>query len=91
MSDDGVFADRGFAAVADTEPACGAIAVAIAVVVEFSRLVHTPWLDAFRLTTAGALLLGRIFSLWNLVAYVAGIVVGVWLDRLMEKRGAGKR
>ncbi|MGY4502646.1 hypothetical protein ACVWYH_006603 [Bradyrhizobium sp. GM24.11] len=68
-----------------------AIAVAIAVVVEFSRLVHTPWLDAFRLATAGALLLGRIFSLWNLVAYVAGIVVGVWLDRLMEKRGAGKR
>jgi uncharacterized protein DUF2809 len=34
-----------------------AIAAAIAVVVEFSRLVHTPWLDAFRLTTAGALLL----------------------------------
>lgn len=68
-----------------------AIAAAIAVVVEFSRLVHTPWLDAFRLTTAGALLLGRIFSLWNLVAYVAGIVVGVWLDRLMGKRGAGKR
>lgn len=67
-----------------------AIAVAIAGVVEFSRLVHTPWLDAFRLTTAGALLLGRIFSLWNLVAYVAGIVVGVWLDRLMEERGAGK-
>lgn len=67
-----------------------AIAVAIAVVVEFSRLVHTPWLDAFRLTTPGALLLGRIFSLWNLVAYVAGIVVGVWLDRLMEERGAGK-
>lgn len=67
-----------------------AIAVAIAVVVEFSRLVHTPWLDAFRLTTAGALLLGRIFSLWNLVAYVAGIVVGVWLDRLMEERCAGK-
>lgn len=35
-----------------------AIAVLIAVVVEFSRLVHGPWLDAFRLTTAGALLLG---------------------------------
>lgn len=35
-----------------------AIAMAIAVVVEFSRLVHMPWLDAFRLTTAGALLLG---------------------------------
>ncbi|QHP72541.1 DUF2809 domain-containing protein [Bradyrhizobium sp. LCT2] len=63
-----------------------AIAAAIAVVVEFSRLVHTPWLDAFRLTTAGALLLGRIFSLWNLVAYAAGIAFGVWIDRLAETR-----
>jgi hypothetical protein len=57
-----------------------AIAVVIAVAVEFSRLVHTPWLDAFRLTTTGALLLGRIFSLWNLVAYLVGIVTGIWLD-----------
>ena len=57
-----------------------AIAAAIAIVVEFSRLVHTPWLDAFRPTTAGALLMGRIFSLWNLVAYLIGIVAGVWLD-----------
>ncbi|MDF0520945.1 DUF2809 domain-containing protein [Bradyrhizobium yuanmingense] len=56
------------------------IAIAIAVVVEFSRLVHVPWLDAFRLTTAGALLLGRIFSLWNLVAYMVGIAFGIWLD-----------
>jgi hypothetical protein len=62
------------------------IAVAIAIVVEFSRLVHTPWLDAFRLTTAGALLLGRIFSLWNLVAYAVGIVFGVWIDRLVQLR-----
>ncbi|WP_025038220.1 ribosomal maturation YjgA family protein [Bradyrhizobium sp. DOA9] len=63
-----------------TRTQIAAIAAVIAVVVEFSRLVHTPWLDAFRLTTAGALLLGRIFSLWNLVAYLIGIVVGVWLD-----------
>ncbi|MCP3397473.1 DUF2809 domain-containing protein [Bradyrhizobium sp. CCGB20] len=63
-----------------------AIAAVIAIAVEFSRLVHTPWLDAFRLTTAGALLLGRIFSLWNLVAYAAGIAFGVWIDRLVGKR-----
>ena len=62
-------------------------AAAIAIVVEFSRLVHVPWLDAFRLTTAGALLLGRIFSLWNLVAYAVGIAFGIWIDRLAEKRG----
>lgn len=85
-----VFLLIGFLLLRLTPSQLAAIAVAIAVVVEFSRLVHTPWLDAFRLTTAGALLLGRIFSLWNLVAYVAGIVVGVWLDRLMEERGASK-
>ena len=64
-----------------------AIAMVIAAAVEFSRLVHPPWLDAFRLTTAGALLLGRIFSLWNLVAYLAGIGLGVGIDRLAGKRG----
>ena len=30
------------------------IAMMIAAAVQFSRLVHTPWLDAFRLTAAGA-------------------------------------
>jgi uncharacterized protein DUF2809 len=57
------------------------IAFAIAVGVELFRLLHAPWLDAFRLTTAGALLLGRIFSLWNIVAYAAGILLGAALDR----------
>lgn len=67
-----------------------AIALVIAIMVEFSRLVHTPWLDAFRLTTPGALSLGRIFSLWNLVAYAIGIAFGVWVDRLAEMRRVGK-
>jgi hypothetical protein len=66
-----------------------AVAAAIAVVIEFSRLVHVPWLDTFRLTTAGALLLGRIFSLWNLIAYAVGILFGVWLDRLAAMRRVG--
>lgn len=66
-----------------------AIAAVIAIVIEFSRLVHAPWLDSFRLTTAGALLLGRIFSLWNLVAYAVGIAFGVWIDRLVQLRRVG--
>jgi uncharacterized protein DUF2809 len=57
------------------------MAAAIAVAVELFRLLHAPWLDAFRLTTAGALLLGRVFSLWNMLAYGAGIVLGALLDR----------
>ena len=58
------------------------MSAAIAVCVELFRLVHAPWLDAFRLTMAGALLLGRIFSLWNLLAYGVGIALGMLLDRL---------
>jgi hypothetical protein len=58
-----------------------AISAVIAVGVELFRLVHTPWLDAFRLTIAGALLLGRIFSPWDMLAYGAGIGFGIVLDR----------
>jgi uncharacterized protein DUF2809 len=58
------------------------ISAAIAIGVELFRLVHAPWLDAFRLTLAGALLLGRIFSPWNMLAYGVGIALAVWLDRL---------
>jgi len=60
----------------------------IAICVELFRLVHTPWLDAFRLTITGALLLGRVFSVWNIGAYLAGIVLGMILDRLAWSLGS---
>jgi hypothetical protein len=64
-----------------------AISAVIAVCVELFRLVHSPWLDDFRMTLAGALLLGRIFSLWNILAYGVGIGLGMLLDRFLT-RGA---
>jgi hypothetical protein len=68
------------------------IAASIAIGVELSRLVHRPWLDDFRLTMAGALLLGRVFSPWNLVAYGCGILVGLLFDRIVAGfRGEGRR
>ena len=73
------------------------ISAVIAVAVELFRLVHTPALDAFRLTLAGALLLGRIFSPWDMIAYGAGIVLAIGLDRLalwmfpVLRRHAGAR
>ena len=56
------------------------LALVIAALTEFSRLYHTPWLDEFRLTLAGGLLLGRIFSWWNIVAYAIGIVIAGLLE-----------
>ncbi|TWB54881.1 uncharacterized protein DUF2809 [Rhizobium sp. ERR 922] len=60
-------------------------ALLVAIAVEFFRLWHTPDLDAFRLTAAGALLLGRVFSLWNIVAYAAGIALALALDYALSK------
>jgi len=58
------------------------ISATVAICVELFRLVHAPWLDDFRLTTLGALLIGRVFSPWNMLAYGVGIGLGMWLDRL---------
>ena len=57
-----------------------ALSVMIAILAELFRLYHTPWLDAFRLTLAGALLLGRIFSWWNIVAYGLGIALAALFE-----------
>lgn len=63
------------------------LAAFVAVLVELFRLYHAPWLDEFRLTAAGALLLGRIFSGWNILAYGMGIGAGAAIDRSLR---AGK-
>ncbi|MFS8113933.1 DUF2809 domain-containing protein [Rhizobium jaguaris] len=63
-------------------------ALVVAVLVELFRLWHMPALDAFRFTTAGALLLGRVFSLWNILAYAAGISAALAVDCALSRRGA---
>lgn len=52
-----------------------------AAAVEFSRLLHTPGLDAFRESLAGRLLLGRFFALRNIAAYWLAIGAAALLDR----------
>lgn len=57
-----------------------AASAVLAIAVELIRLYHTPWLDAFRATFVGALLLGRIFSLWNILSYLIGIALAFGLE-----------
>jgi hypothetical protein len=64
------------------------IAVLICSLIEFVKLVHTPALDVFRLTTAGAWTLGKVFSPWNFLAYGAGLAGAYGLDRLFGGGGA---
>ena len=56
------------------------VAAGIATVVELFKLVHTPGLDAFRLTLAGKVVLGRFFYWSDFVAYYLAIVLAAWVD-----------
>lgn len=70
--------------------ACLLTASFIAIGSEVFRLYHTPWLDAFRKTLAGALLIGRVFLVGNIVAYEIGILaaaaVGLCATLWLETR-----
>jgi len=52
----------------------------IATAVELLKLCHTPSLDAFRLTLPGIILLGRIFSVWDILAYWLAISAAALAD-----------
>lgn len=62
------------------------VASVVAVTVEFSQLLHWPWLDQFRRTTLGVLLLGRYFSWGDIAAYLTGIAIVGSIDRVVIRR-----
>lgn len=65
-------------------PSVASISGAIAAAVEFLKLYHAPWLDAFRLTLSGILVLGRHFSLWDILAYWIAIALGAYVDGMLR-------
>jgi hypothetical protein len=62
------------------------LAAALAAFVEFTQLLHLPWLDTFRGTSFGVLLLGRFFSWWDIVSYWVGIAGAGAGDHLCRAR-----
>lgn len=62
-----------------------AVSGVIATAVEFLKLYHTPWLDAFRRTLPGIVLLGSIFSFRDIAAYWIAIVLAVVLDSSVRR------
>jgi Protein of unknown function (DUF2809) len=62
--------------------ALATLAITIATLLEFSRLIPIAPIDAFRLTLPGQILLGRYFSLKNIAAYLLAILVTATLDHV---------
>ena len=58
----------------------GFLAAIVAAAVECFKMYHSSGLDAFRLTLAGKLLLGRVFSVRDIVVYWLAIVAVAFLD-----------
>lgn len=56
------------------------MAWAFAWAIEFSQLYHAPWIDSIRAIRLGHLILGSTFNWPDLPSYLAGILVGVWID-----------
>lgn len=57
---------------------------AIATAIEIFKSYHSPAVDAFRLTLPGILLLGRFFSVRDIVAYWLAISVGATIDKRLR-------
>ena len=60
--------------------AIATLAASIATLVELSRLIPIAPIDAFRLTFAGKILMGRYFSVKNIAAYILAIALTAALD-----------
>ena len=67
-------------------PRSALAAAVVATAVECFKLCHTPALDALRRTLPGALLLGRVFSVWDLFAYALAIALAALIDRAIRAR-----
>jgi phosphatidylserine synthase len=64
------------------------IAALVCVLLEASKLSHTPTLEIFRMTAAGGWLPGRVFSPWNFCALAAGLAVAWAIDSLLSHFGS---
>jgi hypothetical protein len=60
----------------------------LGMVVEFLKLYNPPWLDTFRATLPGILLLGRIFNPWDIVVYWIAIVMVAGVDVKVRTHGS---
>ena len=62
------------------------VSALIATAVEFLKLYYVPWLDAFRHTLPGIILLGRIFNPLDIAVYWIAIAIAACLDAWLRRR-----
>jgi len=67
-------------------PHIALFALAIAWGIEFSQLYQADWINDFRATRIGGLLLGHGFLMSDIIVYLLGIGIGVLIDNRLTPR-----
>jgi hypothetical protein len=60
--------------------------LAFSYAIEFSQLYSAPWIDELRKTLFGKLMLGSVFNWGDLLSYTLGIIIGYFIERLVNQR-----
>jgi len=71
-----VFVGFGFLLTRCSTLRLALLAIGCSWAVEFSQLYHAPWLDAWRATMPGRLILGSTFNWPDLATYALGVALG---------------
>jgi hypothetical protein len=75
-----VFLGFGFVFCRSSTVRIALVAVCFAWSIEFLQLYHAPWIDGIRSTRLGHLVLGSVFNVPDLLAYVIGIAIGAFAE-----------
>jgi hypothetical protein len=80
-----VFLGFGFVFCCSSTVRNALLAVSFSWAIEFSQLYHAPWIDGIRSTRLGHLVLGSVFNVPDLFAYVIGIALGASAEWLFSR------
>ncbi|MGL5750333.1 MAG: DUF2809 domain-containing protein [Paraclostridium sp.] len=61
------------------------LALVFSYAIEISQLYQADWINAIRNTTLGGLVLGHGFLWMDLISYAIGIIIGLQIDKLLNK------
>lgn len=84
-----VFVGCGFLFPRNPTRTNAALALGFSWAIEFSQIYHAQWIDAWRATIPGKLILGSTFNAIDLAAYAAGIAIGTGVEVMWRRRNGG--
>ncbi len=80
-----VFCGFGFLFATISPLRLAIVSLGFAWAIEFSQLYHAPWFDSIRALRIGHLVFGSTFNPPDLLAYLAGVAVGMFAELAYRK------